>query len=182
MLFPPIKSYNYLMINQRQWRLKFKNIFSFPHPVNEKASRVVAAGVIILALAAILSQEPLLWIALTLGFWLRVLSGPSLSPLGQLATRVIGPRLGAPKYCPGPPKRFAQLLGALLTTTALALYLGGATSLATGLLIALIILASLEAVCSICLGCRIFAVLIRYRLAPDHVCQSCQDIWSRPLR
>lgn len=159
------------------WQVK--NIFSFPHPVNEKASRVVAAGVFLLALAAILSQELLLWIVLPLGFWLRVLSGPSLSPLGQLATRVIAPRLGEPKYCPGPPKRFAQFLGAIMTTAALGLYLLSFEALGAGLLIVLALLAFSEAAFSFCLGCRIFSLLISRGLVPDRVCQSCQDIWSR---
>ena len=42
-----------------------------------------------------------------------MLTGPTLSPLGQLVTRVLTPRLPfAPKYVPGPPKRFAQGIGA----------------------------------------------------------------------
>jgi len=48
-------------------------------------------------------------IPLAYGFWARVLTGPTLSPLGQLATRVVAPRLPVePKLVPGPPKRFAQ--------------------------------------------------------------------------
>ena len=55
---------------------------------------------------------------LALGFLARVLTGPKLSVLGQLATRVIAPRLGPPRLVPGPPKRFAQAIGLTLTTVA----------------------------------------------------------------
>ncbi|MGH9271283.1 MAG: DUF4395 family protein, partial [Ilumatobacteraceae bacterium] len=57
---------------------------------------------------------------LALGFLARVLAGPTLSPLGQLATRVVAPRLGRPRLVPGPPKRFAQSIGLALTTAAVA--------------------------------------------------------------
>jgi hypothetical protein len=58
------------------------------------------------------------------GFLARVASGPTLSPLGQLATRVIVPRLAAaPRLVPGPPKRFAQGIGATLSVTAATLAL-----------------------------------------------------------
>src|SRR6185437_6984719 len=86
----------------------------FPNPVNEKAARTVAAGVLLLAgltLALSLTASPRwLWISVVLaaGFIARVLAGPRLSPLGRLATQMIAPRLGEPKLVAGPPKRFAQ--------------------------------------------------------------------------
>src|SRR5277367_5618155 len=98
-------------------------LFSFPNPVNEVAARVVAGGVMVLAAVTVAADLPWLLIPLTLGFWARVLTGPTLSPLGQLATRVIAPMLSSqPKLTPGPPKRFAQAIGTLFTTTALILW------------------------------------------------------------
>ena len=95
-------------------------MFSFPNPVNEKAARVVAGVVMVVALVTLLTSAYWLLIPLAYGFWARVLTGPTLSPLGRLATRVVAPKLGEPKYVPGPPKRFAQGMGAAFTTTALA--------------------------------------------------------------
>ena len=58
----------------------------------------------------------MLLVLLTYGFVARVLTGPTLSPLGQFVTRVLTPRLPfAPKLVPGPPKRFAQAIGAFLS-------------------------------------------------------------------
>jgi len=64
-----------------------------------------------------------LLIPLAYGFWARVLTGPTLSPLGWTAQNVIAPRLGPKKPVPGPPKRFAQGMGAAMATLALIFWL-----------------------------------------------------------
>jgi hypothetical protein len=155
-------------------------LIGFPTTVNENAARTVAAGVVAIAVVAILTGQLWLTIPLAYGFWARVLTGPRLSPLGQLATRVIAPRLGAPKIVPGPPKRFAQAMGAAMSTAAaiLALALGLDTA-ATVLLLLLATAASLEAFAGLCLGCEIFRLLMRAGVIPDSVCAECADIWSR---
>ena len=101
-------------------------LVSFPDPLNEKAARVVAAVVLIISLVALAGGWYWLAAVLAYGFVARTLSGPKLSPLGWLASRQIAPRLGPAKPIPGPPKRFAQGIGALLSSTAavLALALG----------------------------------------------------------
>ena len=95
-------------------------LLGFPNPVNEKAARTVAAAVVLISLLALLPVLRWLVVPLAIGFWLRVAAGPRFSPLGQLATRVVAPRLGVPKPVPGPPKRFAQLIGALVSSAAAA--------------------------------------------------------------
>ena len=92
------------------------SFFSFPHPVNEKAARVVAGGVLVLAIVTLATSWYWLLTVIAAGFIARVLTGPKLSPLGRLATGVVAPRLGPPKYVSGPPKRFAQGIGATVTT------------------------------------------------------------------
>jgi Domain of unknown function (DUF4395) len=154
-------------------------VFSFPNPVNEKAARVVAGVVMVVALVTLLTSWYWLLIPLALGFWARVLTGPTLSPLGQFATRVAAPRLGAPKYVPGPPKRFAQGMGAAFSTTALILWLAGETTAAAILLGLLAFAAALESILALCLGCQVFALLMRAGLVPDEVCAECANIWAR---
>ena len=95
-----------------------RRLFSFPDPVNEKAARVVAGGVVVMSVAAIAGQQPWMLVVIAAGFWARVLTGPTLSPLGRLATSVIAPALGEAKSVPGPPKRFAQAIGAACSTAA----------------------------------------------------------------
>ena len=158
-----------------------RSVFSFPHPVNEIAARVVAGGVFILAVAAITFRQPWLLVPLAYGFWARVLTGPRLSPLGQLATRVIAPRLGRePRLVPGPPKRFAQAMGVAFSTTALVLWYGFGLGAATWAVTALLGTAALlESAFGICLGCIAFGALMRAGVIPEEICVACADISLR---
>jgi hypothetical protein len=156
-------------------------LFSFPDPVNEVSARLVAAGVVLMSLAAIVFGQPWLAAVLAYGFVARVLTGPTLSPLGQLVTRVITPRLPVePRYVPGPPKRFAQGMGAVFSTTAAVLSLGfGLDTPAYALLGLLVVAATLESVFALCIGCQVFALLMRAGVIPQSVCERCNDIWGR---
>lgn len=157
-----------------------KRIFSFPDPVNEVSARLVAAGVVIMAVVAIAFDVRWLTVVIAYGFVARVLTGPSLSPLGQLVIRVVTPRLGlAPKLVPGPPKRFAQGIGAAFSLTATALSFGfdnwAAAQVVLGLLAGA---AFLESALALCLGCKAFALLMRLGVIPEEVCERCHDLWG----
>lgn len=157
-----------------------KHFFAFPNPVNEIAARLVAAGAVTIGAAYLVTRSPLLLAVLAYGFVARVASGPRFSPLGLLATRVIVPRLPVePRLVPGPPKRFAQGIGAVLTLGALTAHLLGATGIAFALIGALVVAASLEAFLGFCLGCQVFALLMRAGLVPDDICRECNDIRAR---
>jgi hypothetical protein len=158
-----------------------RELFSFPHPVNDVSARLVATGVVAMCAAAIAFDLPWLLAVIAYGFVARVLTGPTLSPLGQLVTRVITPRLGLPpKPMPGPAKRFAQGIGAVFSVTAAVLALGfGLRGAAYVLIGILIVPASLEAFFGYCVGCRLFALLMRTGVVPPEVCEECDDIWSR---
>src|SRR5205085_10658883 len=80
------------------------SLLSFPNPVNEKAARVVAGTVLVAAIVILATGAYWLLIPLAYGFWARALTGPTLSPLGRLAQRVIAPHLGPAKPVPRPPK------------------------------------------------------------------------------
>jgi hypothetical protein len=160
-------------------------LFTFPNPVNEKAARGVAGGVLILsAITLVLSLTAghgWLWLSVLLayGFVARVATGPTLSPLGQFATRVIAPRLGPARLVPGPPKRFAQAIGAVVTVAVVVLVAVDAYPVAQALLAVMIIFATLESVFALCVGCKIFAVLMRAGLIPADTCEACADISRR---
>jgi len=156
-------------------------MLTFPNPVNEKAARTVAAGVVILAVAAIATGWRWLLIVLAVGFALRVLAGPRFSPLGRLATQVIAPRLGAPKLVPGPPKRFAQTIGLTFSLAATLLaYVFDAPTAAWIVTGALAFAAFLESALALCLGCQVFSLLMRAGVIPQDICEECADIWARP--
>lgn len=157
-----------------------QSLFSFPNPVNEKAARVVAGTVVVLAALTLATSAYWLLVPLAYGFLARTLTGPTLSPLGRIAMRVVAPRLGAPRYVPGPPKRFAQAIGATLTTTAAVLALAlGLHAAADVLLAMLVVAAGLESVFALCLGCQLFSLGMRLGLVPARVCVECADISRR---
>jgi hypothetical protein len=155
-------------------------LFHFPDPVNEVSARLVASGVVVLALVTLVFDQPWLLLVIAYGFVARVLTGPTLSPLGQLVTRVITPALPvAPKPVPGAPKRFAQGMGAVASLTAVVLAFGfDARGAAYVVLSLLVVAASLEAFAGLCLGCKTFALLTRAGVIPASVCERCDDLWG----
>jgi hypothetical protein len=157
-----------------------KRLFSFPNPVNDSAARTVALGVVAMSLVALLTNTAWLLIPVTYGFVARVATGPTLSPLGQFAVRVSGPRIRAwQKFVPGPPKRFAQGIGAALSLAASIVWLSVGWSSARWILLPLIGAASLEGFLGYCLGCTIFGWLIRAGLVPESICAECGDLSAR---
>jgi Domain of unknown function (DUF4395) len=159
----------------------WRRLFSFPDPVNEVSARLVAGGVVVMCLIAIVFNLRWLTIVIAYGFVARVLTGPSLSPWGQVVTRVITPRLGlAERPVAGPPKRFAQGIGVVFSVTALtlaALEYWGAAQIVLGLLATA---AFLESALGLCLGCKAFGLLMRTGIVPKEVCERCQNIRAVP--
>ena len=155
--------------------------FSFPDPVNEVAARLVAAGVLLMSALAIAFNLKWAVFVLTYGFLARVLTGPTMSPLGQFVTRILTPRLAiAARPVPGPPKRFAQGMGLVVTATAAILTAFGEWDAAKITLGLIIVAAFLESVLGYCLGCKAFALLMRAGVIPEEVCERCNDIRRAP--
>jgi hypothetical protein len=154
------------------------SIIGFPDPVDEISARLVAAGVVILSLATVALDQPWLTLVIAYGFVARVLTGPRLSPLGLLVTRVVRPRVPvAPKLVPGPPKRFAQGMGVAFSVTAAVLAVGfGDTGAGYAVLGLLTAAATLESVFALCLGCKVFAFLMWAGVIPETVCVRCRDL------
>jgi hypothetical protein len=156
-------------------------VFTYPNPVNDNVGRAVASGVVLMCVAAIAFDQPWILIPLTFGFWARVLAGPRFSPLALLASRVVVPWLGrAPKPVPGPPKRFAQGIGVVFSTSALILAYGFGLTTAAWVVVAMLTCAAfLEAAFGICLGCKVFSLLMRAGVIPESVCEECADLSKR---
>ncbi|CAN7408252.1 DUF4395 domain-containing protein [Arthrobacter sp. LjRoot78] len=154
----------------------WRTVFAFPNPVNEYAARITAALVVVLAAATLLTGWGWGLAVIAAGFWLRVLFGPRISPLARLSVKVLAPRLGRAKLVPGPPKRFAQGIGAAMSTAAALLLAAGLAPAAWTLLAVLILAASLEAFAGFCLGCAIFGFLQRRGLIPADICEACTNI------
>ena len=157
-----------------------KSFFSFPHPVNETSARIVAGGVVAMSVLFLVTQSGWVLVPLTYGFFARVLTGPTMSPLGRIATQVVTPRLkGNHKFVPGPPKRFAQGVGLLFSGAASLLWATGNLGAAQVVIAALVVAAGLESFFAICLGCIMFGVLMRMGVIPEDICEECSNIHLR---
>ena len=156
------------------------SFFSFPNPVNETSARIVAGGVVLMGVLFLVLGNGWVLVPLTYGFWARVLAGPTISPLGRIATQLVTPRLNVEhRYVAGPPKRFAQGVGVVFSTVASVLWLTGNLGAAQLVIAGLVVAASLESFFAVCLGCIVFGWLMRIGLVPDDVCEECNNITLR---
>lgn len=109
----------------------------------------------------------LLLAVLTALFAWGALQGPSKHPYGLLFRALVRPRLGPPAFTESEkPPTFAQLIGFLVAGTGIVLQLVGVPY---GLVIAsgaAFIASFLNAVFAYCLGCEIYALLVRAKLIP----------------
>ena len=55
----------------------------------------------------------------------------------------------------------------------------GLTTAADVLVAMVLVAATLESVFAYCIGCKIFALLMRTGVVPETVCEECNDIWHR---
>ena len=154
--------------------------FPFPNPANETSARLVAAGVVFISTLFLLTNSTLVLVALAYGFAARVAAGPAFSPLALFVTRIVTPKLKFEhKFVPGPPKRFAQTIGLVFSSSALLLALLDFSLAAKIVIAGLIFAATLESVFAICLGCIAFSYLMKLGAIPESICESCNDISLR---
>lgn len=157
-------------------------MFKFPNPVNELVARSVACTVLVLSLAGAATGNRWVIAVLAAGFVLRVSTANRIDPIAFVASRVIAPRLGEPRWTPGPPKRFAQGIGAALTVPAAVLVFAGATTPAVVLVALVACAAALEGLAGFCVGCWTFARLMDAGVIPTQVCEECADLSRRRRR
>ncbi len=155
-------------------RTSFVSVFYFPQVVNDWIARVVALQVVVWSGVVLILDIWWLVPPLALGFWLRVGFGPRYSPAVKIASKFLVPLIrDNQKPIPGTPKRFAQLLGALLTTTASVLFLTGSIPTARLLMSILLLFAFLEAGFRFCAGCTLYRFLAKIGLFRPEICVDC---------
>ena len=153
-------------------------VLSFPRVINEKAARTVA-GVVALtgddrSRPAALAADPAR---------LRLLGAradrPEAEPAGP--TRHEGSRRGSASRADvaGPPKRFAQGMGAAIDHARRGALALGWTTVTTVLLADARRRRDARVRLGLCIGCQVFAGLMRAGIVPETVCVECADISRR---
>lgn len=148
--------------------------FVFPNTVNNNVVRLT--GLQVFALAAISAGgHDYVWgryvaVALLIDFFLRLVSGSFISPLGMTATVLASPF--KPNFRPGPPKQFAAFCGvffSLMGTIFFFIDFEYHEFVAAGWMGALACAAGLEGFFDFCLGCVFYGFGIQFGLIPDDV-------------
>ena len=157
--------------------MSLKETFRYPHPVNEVTARLVAGQVALLGGAILAFDLPWVLPLLVYGFVARVLAGAALSPMAWLAKRSIGSARAFPRPTAGPPKRFAQGLGLVVSGATLAAWpVLGQAEVGRSLLGALVAFATLESALGLCVGCVAFRQLMRWGWIPRETCERCHNL------
>ena len=161
---------------------QLKRYFPFPELINDVAARLVATGVLAMTLVSLIlvvTDNFYVYIPLSMllyGFAARVLFGPKFSPLAIIVTKLIVPNTSfQERYVPGPPKRFAQMVGLMTSVIILLSLITGLTYLSVTFLAILSVFAFLESALGYCFGCKIFKTLITLGLIPQSTCELCAD-------
>jgi hypothetical protein len=150
-------------------------LFRFPDEVNDRAARLLAASVATLVVMATATQSAWALPILSAGFLLRWGFGPRFSPLARLAV-FVAPRITNVRMVAGPPKRFAQAIGAIFLVTASGLVLLGDSRIGWALASVVAVFATLEAVLGFCMGCWVYRSLIRLGIIAADRCEDCVPV------
>ena len=113
------------------------------------------------------ATEPafLLLVVITALFAWGAFLGIGKHPYGALFKALVRPRLAAPTYLEPPePPTFAQLVGFLVAGTGIVLHLVGVPYGLVAASAAAFVAAFLNAAFGLCLGCELYALLVRARL------------------
>jgi hypothetical protein len=117
-------------------------------------------------LATRLAQPAFLLLAvLTLLFAWGTFAGIARHPYGLIFKALVRPRLGAPEFMEATaPPTFAQLIGFLVSLTGVVLHILGVPWGLVGAASVAFVAAFLNAVFGLCLGCEMYALLVRAKL------------------
>lgn len=131
--------------------------------VDERAARVCAGIIVILAALSLWRPAMFVIAFLALDFTIRGFLSRRYSPLRWLAKTIAGLTGAGPRPVYAPPKRFAAQIGAALTVLATALHLAGLHTAAVVVTLLLIAAASLEAALGFCGACWIYPFVFGVR-------------------
>ncbi len=132
---------------------------------DERAVRVVAGSVVLMATTAILAESAVaIWIlfALAADFAVRGLLSPEYSPLAMIARGVVARLSSEARLVDAAPKRFAARIGIAFSLAGGLLHVAGAPQAASAIVGVLVVCALLEALAGFCVGCKVYALGLRF--------------------
>jgi Domain of unknown function (DUF4395) len=148
-------------------------ITSIPKKVNSTVVRLVGGQVFLLSLLYILTEWAFIPAFLVLDFAIRASGHPSYSLLAEIAIYIS--RILSLKNRPifFAPKRFAALIGLILSLSALFLSIVSLTVASLVFIAVLGLFSFLESGFGFCAGCKIFGFLMHKGWIPSKYCADC---------
>ncbi|MBN2425008.1 MAG: DUF4395 domain-containing protein [Calditrichaceae bacterium] len=136
--------------------------------------RATAFLVFILSLAAMIYNSYILIGLLAYDFLIRTLGYFKISILALIARKTIAPRLSfINNFNRVNPKRFAALIGFLLSLSTLIFHIFDLTGYMNITLAVLAFFSFLESAFGFCAGCKLYGLLIKMKLIKDELCEDC---------
>jgi len=131
----------------------------------------ITTGVLVLVLIASAGLVPLAAVLIAVQaviFAIGAAAGPRRSPYGVLYAKLVAPRIGpASEVEPVAPLRFAQLVGLIFAVLSLIGFVAGSTVVGVIFAAFALFAAFLNAAFGICLGCKIYPLVLRLRPATE---------------
>ena len=145
-----------------------------PERVQERKVRAIALEVVIISTFAILFNQPILMLLLSLDFIVRAFITSKYSPLAMISRKFLSNILPfRNKIILMKPKKFAASIGVILSLAAGIFGLSGQTSIMIYITAVLLTFSFLETFFKFCAGCWMFGILIRMNIISDDNCQDC---------
>lgn len=148
------------------------NITTQPDTVDVRGPRFAAwvtTAVLVITLAVSAASAPAAAVVLgaqAVVFAVGAVAGPRKHPYGRVFARVVAPRLGpVAEREPVAPLKFAQLVGLIFALAGVAAFAAGAFLVGVIATAAALVAAFLNAAFGICLGCQLYPLVARLRVA-----------------
>jgi len=160
----------------------FKEMTSFPHPIDAVDVRLKGAMMMVLIslnfLMDYLYNAPWIWIYISFSFVIRFCFASRLSPESLLVFFFRDFVKIKPHYEPGPAKRFAVFVGSCFCIAYLILrFAFQLKEAATWVGAVLLVFVSLETLFGYCTACTMFAAGMLMGLLPKSTCEQCKILF-----
>jgi len=129
------------------------------HRIDAHFVRIVAAQVITIAILLLITQELVFALILLFDFSVRILKFKNLSLFAFIAKFIIEHFHIKARPCDEAPKRFALYLGVGIVALFTLFYAFNFTTLASLLVVILLLCAFLEAAFDYCIGCKLYHLI-----------------------
>ncbi len=146
-----------------------------PQRVKEQNVRAVAVQVVLISLTAAVLKLPVIMLLLSIDFLIRAFINSRYSLLSYISRNFLAAVLPfRNKVILMKPKKFAAIIGMIISTSAGIVSLSGNNTVMTGVILVLLLFSFLEAFLKFCAGCWMFGILMRIHLIKEDTCEDCK--------